>query len=71
MKVIFWFGLIVMVLGIVSLVIPIPRTERHSAKAVGVEIGIETKSEEKVSPVVSAIMILGGAGMMIAGKKKA
>jgi hypothetical protein len=30
---------------------------------------VETKHEEKVSPLVSAVMILGGAGMMIAGKR--
>jgi len=68
MRALFWIGLTVLVLGLVSLVVPIPRTERDSVKAAGISIGVETRHQEKLSPVVSAIMILGGAGMMIARK---
>ena len=68
MKALFLIGLVVLVLGFVSLVVPIPRNERESVHAGGISIGIETRHEEKVSPMVSAMMILGGAGMMIAGK---
>ncbi len=68
MRALFWIGLTVLVLGLVSLAVPIPRTERNSVKAAGISIGVETRRQEKLSPVVSAIMILGGAGMMIAGK---
>jgi hypothetical protein len=70
MKVLFWIGLVVLVLGIVSLVVPIPRTERDSVKAGGFSIGVETRHDEKLSPVMSALMILGGAGMMIAAKAR-
>lgn len=31
-------------------------------------MGVETQHSQTVSPVISAVMILGGAGMMIAGK---
>jgi hypothetical protein len=67
MKALFWIGLAVLVLGLLSLVVPIPRTEQAGLKAGGISIGVETKHDENVSPVVSAILILGGAGMMIAG----
>ena len=70
MKVLFWIGLAVLVLGIVSLVVPIPRNERDSVKLGGISVGVETRHEEKLSPVMSALMILGGAGMMIAAKAK-
>jgi hypothetical protein len=70
MKTLFWIGLVVLILGIVSLVVPIPRNERDGVKVAGVSIGIETRHDEKVSPIVSAVMILGGAGLMIAGKGK-
>jgi hypothetical protein len=66
MRALFWIGLTVLVLGLVSLVVPIPRTERDSVKAAGISIGVETRRQEKLSPVVSVIVILGGAGMMIA-----
>ena len=70
MKVLFWIGLAVLVLGIVSLVVPIPHTEGDSVRAGGISIGVETRHEEKLSPVMSALMILGGAGMMIEGKAR-
>jgi len=68
MKPLFWIGLVTLVLGIASLFVPIPRSERDGIKVAGVSIGVETRHDEKVSPIVSAVLILGGAGLMIAGK---
>jgi hypothetical protein len=70
MKALFWIGMVVLILGIVSLVVPIPRNERDGFKAGGMSFNVETRHEEKVSPWVSAVMILGGAGMMVAGKMR-
>ncbi len=70
MKALFWIGMAVLILGIASLVVPIPRNEREGFKAGGMSVGIETRHEEKVSPIVSATMILGGAGLLIAGKQR-
>lgn len=68
MKPLIWIGLVVLFLGIVSLIVPIPRSEKEGFKVGGVSVGVETTHQEKVSPIVSAVMILGGAGLMIAGK---
>ena len=70
MRALFWIGLTVLVLGLVLLVVPIPRSERTGVKAGGISIGVETRHQDKVSPVVSVIMIVCGAGMMIARKAK-
>ncbi|PYT29250.1 MAG: hypothetical protein DMG58_16685 [Acidobacteria bacterium] len=70
MKALFWIGIVVLILGIASLVVPIPRNEREGFKAGGLSVGIETQHQEKVSPIVSAAMILCGAGLLIAGKRK-
>jgi hypothetical protein len=70
MKALFWIGMVVLILGIASLVVPIPRTEREGFKVGGVSVGVETGHEEKVSPWVSAVMILGGIGTMVAGKMR-
>jgi len=70
MKALFWIGLVVLILGIATLVVPIPRSERNGVNIGGVSIGVETKSSEKAPPIVSAAMILVGAGLMIAGKRR-
>jgi hypothetical protein len=70
MQAFFWCGLVVLMLGITSLLVPIPRSDQNGLTVGGVSIGIETRQSEKVSPIVSAAMILGGAGLMIAIKKK-
>ena len=70
MKALFWIGMVVLILGLVSLVVPIPRSQRDGFMAGGVSFGVETRHEEKVSPFVSAVMILGGVGTMVAGKRK-
>lgn len=69
MRGLFWLGVIFVVLGIASLVVPIPRTEHNGVKVGGASIGIETRHDEKVSPIISAVLIAAGAGMMIAGRK--
>jgi hypothetical protein len=68
MKALFFIGLIVLILGIASLVVPIPRSEREGLKVGGVSLGVETRHQEKVHPALSAVMILGGLGAMAAGK---
>ena len=70
MKALFFLGLVVVILGIVSLVVPIPRSERGGISVGGVSLGVETRHEEKVHPVLSAVMILGGFGAMAAGKRR-
>ena len=70
MKALFWIGLVVLILGIVSLVVPMPRNEREGFKVGGVSVGVETQHSERVSPFVSAVMILGGVGAMVAGRRR-
>ena len=69
MKALFFIGLAVLILGIVSLVVPIPHSERDGISVGGVSLGVETRHEEKVHPALSGLMILGGLGVMAAGKR--
>ncbi len=70
MKVLFGVGLIVLILGIASFFIPIPRTEREGIKAGNMDIGVDVRHNEHVSPIVSTVLIVAGAGMMIAGTRR-
>lgn len=69
MKALFFIGLAVLILGVVSILVPIPHNERDGVSVGGVSLGIETRHEEKVPTALSAVMILGGLGAMAAGKR--
>jgi len=69
MRVLFWVGIVALLLGIASLFIPLPHTETHGVKAGDVSIGIQTQEKERISPILSGILIAGGVGMMIAGSR--
>jgi len=70
MKALFWVGLVFVVLGIASLLVPVPRTETRSIKTGDVNIGIQTRHDEKVSPWLSAVVTVGGISMMLVGSRK-
>jgi hypothetical protein len=70
MKALFWIGLAVMICGIISLVVPIPRSEKEGFKAGGLSVGVETHHTENVPPIVSGVLILAGAGLMIAARAR-
>jgi hypothetical protein len=70
MRVLLWVGLVVLILGIASLFVAIPRTEREGLKAGDIDIGIQTHHNERVSPLISAVLIAGGIVLMIAGGRK-
>jgi hypothetical protein len=69
MKNLFWIGAVVMILGVASLFVPIPHTEREGVKAGGMSLGIETRHEETLPPLASGLIIAAGAGLMVAAKK--
>jgi hypothetical protein len=70
MKPLFAVGLVILILGVASLFVPVPRKERSGVQVGGVSLGVETTHKETVSPIVSGVLILAGAGMMIAGKRQ-
>ena len=70
MKALFWVGLVVIALGLASLVVPIPHNDKEGISAGDLSVGINVRHDEKVAPIISAVMIAGGMGLMIAGKAK-
>ena len=69
MKLLLWAGLAVLALGIASIFIPIPKTERDGVSVGGLSLGVETHHSEKVSPIISGVLVLGGAILMLAARK--
>ena len=71
MKPLFWVGLVVLVLGVASLFMTVPKKETEGIKVGDAKVGVEVEHHRRVSPVISAVLILGGAGLMIAGRAAA
>jgi nucleoside recognition membrane protein YjiH len=71
MKALFTVGLIVIILGILSFFIPVPYTEHHGLDAGDIHVGVNTHHSDLLPPYVGVILIAVGAGLMVAGRKKA
>jgi uncharacterized protein YjeT (DUF2065 family) len=65
-----WIGAVILIMGIVSLFVPIPQRERHGIKVGDVSLGVVTENDKKIPVALSAVMILGGLGAMALGGQR-
>jgi len=70
MKALMIVGVLLVVWGSQSLFVPIPHNENKGINAGDVKIGVQVRHDEKVSPIISAVLIIGGIGLMLAGSRK-
>jgi hypothetical protein len=71
MKILFLVGLVVLVLGILSFFIPVPRTEHHGLDAGDIHVGVNTHHDEMLPPYVGVGLIVVGGGLMVVSRKRA
>jgi hypothetical protein len=69
MKMLLYAGLLLIVLGIASLIVPIPHTETEGIKVGKTNLGIQTSHSERVSPIISVVLIVGGIALSLAGTR--
>lgn len=69
MKILLYAGIVILALGIASLVVPLPSSEKQGIKIGDTNIGVQTSHSEKVSPIVSAVLIAGGIALSIGGAR--
>ena len=63
-------GLIVLILGVLSLFVPIRQSTRHGIDAGPISVGVRTTERRKVHPGISAVLIAAGAILMVAGRPR-
>jgi hypothetical protein len=63
-------GVILIILGVVSLFVGIPSRERHGVSVGDASIGVETKTTKAVPMAISALLIVGGVVAVVAGNRK-
>lgn len=64
-------GLVVLVLGILSFVVPIPTSKTHELKAGDASLAVTTHHDEKLSPIVGGVLCAAGVVLLVAGSRKA
>jgi hypothetical protein len=69
MKPLLLIGVLLVTLGIVSFFVPLPHYEHHGVNLGDAHVGITTQHDEKVSPTISIVLVVVGAGLMIAGRR--
>jgi len=70
MKNLVFVGVLLLVLGVLSLVVPIPHRENHGVKIGDTKIGVQTESSEKLPPAVGVILLAGGILALVVGLRK-
>jgi hypothetical protein len=63
-------GVVVLILGIVSFFIPMPHESHHGVNVGDAHIGVTTEHDRKVPPALSVVLVVVGAGLVIAGRKE-
>src|ERR1022692_3843845 len=66
-----WIGIVVLVLGILSFVVPFPTSQSHGIKMGDASVGITTHHDEKLSPAIGGVLCAAGVVLLIAGSRKA
>jgi len=70
MKSVGLIGVVLLVLGLLAFVVPIPHSESHGVKIGDAKIGVQTQHSEKLPPVVGIVLLVGGVVALAAGARK-
>ena len=70
MKVLPALGVLLLILGALSFVIPVPHRDDHSLRVGDAKFTLQTESREKLPPAVGIILIGGGVLSLVLGMRK-
>jgi len=63
-------GAVLVLLGVLSFVVPIPHSENHGVKIGDTKIGVETQSSERIPTYASVTLIGVGILALVLGSRK-
>lgn len=63
-------GVLLLILGVLAFVVPIPHHENHGVKFGDAKISVETESSDKLPPAAGIVLLAGGVLALIVGLRK-
>jgi hypothetical protein len=63
-------GAVLLVLGLLAFVVPIPHTENHGVKVGHTKIGVQTEHSDRLPPVVGGGLAVAGFVVLALGLRK-
>ena len=70
MKALSLVGILLLILGVLSLVVSVPHRENHGVKIGDAKISVQTESSDKLPPAAGIVLLAGGVGALILGLRK-
>jgi hypothetical protein len=65
-----YVGVLLLVLGVLAFVVPIPHREDHGVTIGDTKIGIQTERSERLPSAVGVVLLAGGVLALVAGMRK-
>jgi hypothetical protein len=63
-------GVVLLVLGLLSFIVPLPHSENHGVQIGDTKIGVQTHSIERLPPAVGIVLLVGGVVALGLGSRK-
>jgi hypothetical protein len=70
MKSVGFIGVLLLVLGLLTFVVPVPHRENRGVKIGDTKIGVQTERSEKLPPGVGIVLLVGGVVALALGARK-
>jgi uncharacterized membrane protein HdeD (DUF308 family) len=70
MKALTLVGVLLLILGLLSFVVPVPHREHHGMRFGDTRIGVETENRDKLPPAAGIVLLAGGVVALILGLRK-
>lgn len=66
-----WIGVVLVVIGVFSFLVPFPHTEQRGIKIGESSIGVQTTTRQTLPWPVSAVLVVAGAALMVTSARRA
>jgi len=71
MKALSIVGVLLLIAGVLSFVVPVPHQESHGVKIGDAKLSVQTENSQKLPPAVGILLIGGGVVAIIMGMRRA